>query len=75
MLKIRFQTACTCISEAGRLNIFRALYALSVNLSENKSSMTNPKPGIPAYLNHIRIVLSRTSHPAKPPANERTASQ
>ena len=64
MLKIRFQTACTCISEAGRLNIFRALYALSVNLSENKSSMTNPKPGIPAYLNHIRIVLSRTSHPA-----------
>ena len=62
MLKIRFQTAC--ISEAGRLNIFCALYALSVNLSENKSSMTNPKTGIPAYLDHIRIVLSRTSHPA-----------
>ena len=26
--------------------------------------MTNPKTGIPAYLDHIRIVLSRTSHPA-----------
>lgn len=26
--------------------------------------MNNPKPALPAYLNNIRIVLARTSHPA-----------
>ena len=33
--------------------------------------MTNTKTGIPAYLDHIRIVLSRTSHPANIGASAR----